>query len=130
MIKVIGSLLNLKGKQGKPKIIVNIYQNKNGYIQHMYSVPFQPCLRMEESLCFLLDQSFHGWWLHHVPHLHPGALLLLAAGAVGALCCSFVGSDSRDHHGQGQHQQQGQSHRANSCEYAGDKVSCQLEGWK
>lgn len=96
----------------------------------MYSVPFQPRLRMEERLCFLLDQSFHGRWLHHVPHLHAGPLLLLPAGAVGALCRAFVGRHGQDHHGQGQHQQQGQRHRADGGEYARDQVSCQLQGLK
>lgn len=96
----------------------------------MYSVPFQPCLRMEERLCFLLDQSFHGRWLHHVPHLHAGPLLLLPAGAVGALRRAFVGRHGQDHHGQGQHQQQGQRHRADGGEYARDQVSCQLQGLK
>lgn len=96
----------------------------------MYSVPFQPCPSMEEWLCSLLDQPFHGWWLHHVPHLHPGTFLLLVAGAVGALRGPFVGSDSRGHHGHGQHQQQGQCHRADGREHAGDQVSCQLQGWK
>lgn len=96
----------------------------------MYSVPFLPCVRMEEWLCFLLDESFHGWWLHHVPHLHAGPFLLLAAGAVGALRGAFAGSDGRDRHGQGQQHQQRQRHRADGREHAGDQVSRQLQGWK
>lgn len=96
----------------------------------MYSVPFQPCPRMEEWLCFLLDEPFHGWWLHHVPHLHAGALLLLAAGAVGALRGPFAGSDGGERHGQGQQRQQGQRHRAHGREHARHQLSCQLQGWK
>lgn len=92
--------------------------------------PFQPGLRMEEQLCFLLDEPLHGWWLQHVPHLQAGAVLLLAAGAVGALRGAFGGRDGRHRHGQGQQHQQRQRHRAHGREHAREHVPCQLQGWK
>lgn len=74
-------------------------------------------------------EPLHGRRLSDAPHLHPGAVLLLPAGAVGAVCGASIDRRHQADGGQDQNQQQddgGQAYRQQ--EVRGQIFRGQLEG--
>lgn len=75
------------------------------------------------------DESLHGWRLGDAPHLHPRSLLLLPAGAVGAVGGAAVQGDHQTDGGEDEDQQQDDGHQADSQQQVrGQTLRGQLEG--
>lgn len=68
------------------------------------------CSLLAAPTC-LSYEPLHRRWLGDAPHLHPGSLLLLPAGAVGAVCGAAVYRDHQDDGGQDEDQQHDDGHQ-------------------